>query len=100
MQTGTYSNILKIAKVLPLHKKGRKEKIENYRPISILSPFNKIFEKILHQRLSDYWKKNTVLSDQQFGFPKNRSTNLAVTYTKPYYSNVIAGIKLQARFWI
>ena len=38
--------LLKIAKVLPLHKKGSKEKIENYQPISILSPFNKIFEKI------------------------------------------------------
>ena len=61
-----YPDILKIAKVIPLHKKSSKKEIENYRPISILSPFNKTFEKILHQRLSDYWEKNNVLSDQQF----------------------------------
>ena len=80
MQTGIYPDILKIAYTPTVHNKGSKEKIENYRPMSILSPFNKIFEKILHQRLFDYWEKNNVLSDQQFGFRKNRSTNLAVTY--------------------
>ena len=43
--TGTYPDNLKIAKVIPIFKKGDQTSVNNYRPISILSPINKIFEK-------------------------------------------------------
>ena len=51
LETGNYTDILKIAKVIPLHKGGFKLDLGNYRPISILSPINKIFETILLKRL-------------------------------------------------
>ena len=60
IETGTYPDILKIAKVVPLHKGGYQMDLGNYRPISILSPFNKIFEIILHKRLVDFWDKYLV----------------------------------------
>ena len=49
---GTFPDILKIAEVQPIYKKGPKDICENYRPISLLSPFSKIFEKCIHHRLT------------------------------------------------
>ena len=44
---GTFPDALKLAEIIPLYKKGPKELYSNYRPISLLSPFSKIFEKCL-----------------------------------------------------
>ena len=49
--TGQYPNNLKIAKVIPLFKKGEKAVMSNYRPISLLSVINKLFEKLIYKRL-------------------------------------------------
>ena len=51
LQTGQFTDALKRAKVIPLQKGGSKLDIENYRPISILLLFSKLFEKIVHERL-------------------------------------------------
>ena len=48
---GIFSSILKIAKVMPVYKSGEKGLVSNYRPISILPHFSKIFEKILKKTL-------------------------------------------------
>ena len=52
--------------------------VNNYRPISILSPINKIFEKILYSRLIKYIDKSNILYKYQFGFRKNHSTEHAL----------------------
>ena len=52
--------------------------MNNYRPISILSTINKIFEKILHARLTKYIEDFNILYKYQFGFRKNHSTELAL----------------------
>jgi len=52
--TGVVPNALKIAKVIPIYKKGEKSSIENYRPISLLSVFDKILEKLMYGRLYNY----------------------------------------------
>ena len=44
-------NDLKIAKVIPIFKSGSKADINNFRPISLLSTFSKIFGKLVHYRL-------------------------------------------------
>ena len=51
IENGIYPDDLKIAKVITLYKKGVKHDPNNYRPISLLSHFDKIFEKILCRRL-------------------------------------------------
>ena len=61
IRSGVYPDILKIAKVIPVFKKGSPTSINNYRPISILSPINKIFEKILYSRLIKYINKSKLL---------------------------------------
>ena len=76
--SGVYPDILKIAKVIPVFKKGSPTSINNYRPISILSPINKIFEKILYSRLIKYINKSKLLYKYQYGFRKNHSTEHAL----------------------
>ena len=78
IKTGVYPDILKIAKVIPIFKKGAPTSINNYRPISILSPINKIFEKILYARLIKYINKSKLLYKYQYGFRKNHSTEQAL----------------------
>ena len=76
--SGQYPDALKIAKVIPLFKKGDNTLITNYRPISLLSLLNKIFEKLLYRRLYKFLHKHNVLYKYQFGFRKGYSTTMAL----------------------
>ena len=75
---GNIPNELKIARVVPIHKKGTKNNFSNYRPVSVLPAFSKLFERLVYDRLINYFDKNNVLSENQFGFRKYRSTCLAL----------------------
>lgn len=74
MFAGVFPHELKAAKVIPLFKSGKPELISNYRPISLLPIFSKIFEKLLHSRLSGFLDKMNILYNKQFGFRKQHST--------------------------
>ena len=65
---GIFPNELKIAKVIPIYKKGDNSLMSNYRPISLFSCFSKIFEKALHSRLYNFIDKQSVLIPTQYGF--------------------------------
>ena len=58
--TGIFPDRLKITVVKPLHKKGDKYNISNYRPISLLPTFSKIFEKAMYGRLNQYLYTNNI----------------------------------------
>ena len=75
---GIFPDDLKIAKVFPVYKSGDKSNISNYRPISVLSFFSKVFEKIVYNHVIDFINTNNLLTKQQFGFRKHHSTNHAV----------------------
>lgn len=78
MGKGEFPNVFKTGKITPVYKKGNKECITNYRPVSILPIFGKIFEKIIYRRLYSFLSTNGVLTDQQFGFRKKHSTTHAL----------------------
>ena len=61
IENGIYPNAMKIARILAIFKKGSKEDPNNYRPISLLSCFNKIFERLLHKQLMNFLKKTQIL---------------------------------------
>jgi hypothetical protein len=65
---------MKIAKIAPIHKGGSRVRMENYRPISLLSCFSKILEKVVCNRLCSFLKTNSILSGAQFGFCHGHST--------------------------
>ena len=67
-----------MAKVIPVHKNGDKFSASNYRPISILPHFSKIFEKLLQMDLVKFLTKNNIISACQYGFQENKSTNDAL----------------------
>ena len=72
---------LKIGKVTPVYKKGASDDIVNYRPVSILPIFGKIFEKILYSRIYSFMCSKNIISETQFGFRKNYSTNHAIQHS-------------------
>ena len=76
--TGKYPEALKISKVIPIHKNGDTSDLNNYRPISLLSIFNKIMEKLMHRQLYDFLQEHHILFQNQFGFRKNNSTTSAL----------------------
>ena len=75
---GKYPDLLKIVKVIPIHKGGSTQDINNYRPISLLSIFDKIMEKLVHKRFYNFLEEHNVLYQHQFGFRKNNSTVFAL----------------------
>ena len=81
MQTGYFPDILKVGKITPVFKKGDQEKFENYRPVSTLPIFGKLFEKIIYSRLYDYLTSKGILYDNQFGFWKPHSFSHALNYS-------------------
>ena len=90
---GIYPDVLKIAQVIPLHKGGSMLELGNSRPMSILSPINKIFETILHKRLSKFWEKYNLFVNCLFGFRKKLSTNNAFTYLNEIILNELDNTK-------
>ena len=90
IESGTYPNKLKIARVIPIYKSGNKNEISNFRPISTLPNLNKVFEKVIYKRLIDFVLSNSLLSEYQFGFRKNSNTSLPIFYL---LSNIVEAIK-------
>ena len=88
-QVGVFPDILKIATITPIFKKGDSKLLKNYRPISVLPVLSKIFEKCLYNRLINFIDQNLILHPDQFGFRKNVSTESAVVeLTNSLYSSL------------
>ena len=77
-QTGCFPSLLKISMVTPIFKKGSSLEVSNYRPISLLSNIEKIFEKLMYSRLISFLENYKILYCQQFGFRKGFSTTHAL----------------------
>ena len=77
LNTGTFPDKLKIAKVIPIFRKGDPSLFENYRPISLLPAISKVLEKIIALQLSSYFEDNKRLFDNQYGFRPKHSTEHA-----------------------
>ena len=75
---GIFPDNLKHAKITPVFKRGCPFNIPNYRPISIVSNISKIFESLIYKRLSKYFASQGLLSEHQFGFRKERNTEMAI----------------------
>ena len=75
--TGIFLDSFKISKITPLFKKGDVSMLSNYRPISLLPTISKIFERILYNQLYDYFNSNNLLTEEQYGFRTNHSTEYA-----------------------
>ena len=98
----------KIAKVKPLHKKGDKSDMTNYRPISNLCSASKVFENLILKRLEQIGEENTIdlTGKEQHGFKKSRSTitagltlqTLIAKHLDENLFSVMASLDLSAAF--
>ena len=87
--TGTYPDPWKYPFVIPIHKDGDTEKVENYRPISLLCIISKILEKVIALQLIDFLETNHLLCNEQHGFRRNLSTETALLkVTNKIYENI------------
>lgn len=78
IEQSLFPDSLKIAKVVPLYKGGDKHYCMNYRPISLLPSLSKIFEKIIHVQLYNYFSQNNLINPSQYGYRKGHSTEFAL----------------------
>ena len=76
--TGIVPDKFKLARVIPVFKKGSQTNLSNYRPISLLSVFNKLLEKLMFNRLPDFLEKRHLIYNKQFGSRSQHSTDHAV----------------------
>lgn len=89
ISTGKFPNKLKSACIIPLHKKGPKTDLNNYRPISLLNIFSKIFEKIMKIHLVSFLDRNSILNENQFGFQAGKSTlDALIKFSTQVYSEL------------
>ncbi|HAX73373.1 MAG TPA: hypothetical protein DCY20_07605 [Firmicutes bacterium] len=87
--TGIFPINMKVAKVILIFKSGDRHLFSNYRPISLLSQFSKILEKLFVCRLDNFIDKHKLLSEHQYGFRANRSTSMAVMELVEEISNLM-----------
>ena len=76
-------------RITPIYRSGAKQETNNYRPISILTCFSKIIDKILLVRLSSFFKKHNVIYENQFGFQSDTSTShTMLDIVTSYYDDI------------
>ena len=63
----------------PIQKARQKDVASNYKPISVISPLSKVFEKLLCIRFKKFFLKNSIIPTQQFGFGRRHSSKMAIT---------------------
>lgn len=74
-----FPDALKLSKVIPIFKKGTRDNVTNYRPISLIPIFGKIFETALKNQISHYFEHNALFNTCQYGFRSNCSTTMAIS---------------------
>ena len=77
LSNGIFPDDLKIAKVIPLFKKGDQSLLNNYRPISLLPSISKILERIIFNQIHTNFSTNDLYYSGQYGFREKHSTQMA-----------------------
>ena len=99
LTTGIFPESLKLSKITPIYKKGRVF-LENYRPISLLPTISKIFERVIHDQLCDYFNSNNLLVAQQYGFRPQHSTEYAAVKLVDHTSSEMENQKIPTAVFI
>ena len=97
-QTESFPKEWKEANIIPVHKKGDKQLITNYRPVSLLPICGKVFEKIIFNSLFVYLNNNNLLNSNQSGFrPGDSCVNQLISITHDIYKAFDANPSLEVR---
>ena len=89
LKTETFPTHWKKALIIQIPKTGDPLLVNNYRPISLLPLPGKVLEKLIHTQLTDHIEENNLISNNQFGFRKQRATTHAITqFLNQVYTNI------------
>ena len=95
---GQFPDLWKKGNIVPVHKKESKNLVKNYRPISLLPIFGKVFEKVLYDKLYKYFQDNKLLNANQSGFRKGDScVSQLLAITQEIYRSFDGNISLDTR---
>ena len=89
MKNGNFPDELKVGRISPIYKKDNEELFKNYRPVSTIPLFGKIFEKVIYSRLYNFFTYQNVLNENQFGFRTNHSTSHALNVSVNHIENAL-----------
>ena len=81
---GSFPESLKTSRVCPVFKQNDRQNMNNYRPISCLPVFSKIFEKVAYDQLSAYLISHNIIHPHQFGFQQGKNTTHALLHILNY----------------
>ena len=89
LSEGIFPTIYKVTKVVPVHKKGPKDDVNNYRPISLQTSFAKLLESLVYTRCAGFCNQENLIPHFQHGFTKGRDVTSAVDeFISNIYRNV------------
>ena len=99
LESGKFPLEWKKANVIPAYKKGDKQLLENYHPISLLPIAGKIFERILYNLMFEFFSKNHLISHNQSGFkPGDLCINQLLSITHEIYKSFDNGLDVGGVF--
>ena len=99
IKTGIFPDLWKSANVTPVHKKDSKQIIKNYRPISLLPIFAKIFERILFANMHNFFTSNGLITKNQSGFqPGDSVTNQLICMVESIHSSLDINLVVRSVF--
>ena len=99
INTEIFPTFWKSGNVTPIHKKDSKRVINNYRPISLLPLFAKIFEKILFLKVYNHFTSNNLITKYQSGFRPNDSvTNQLICLVDSIHSSLYKNLYVRSVF--
>ena len=88
-EEGRYPSCFKMSKITPIYKEGDRDEPANYRPISIIPVFSKIFETVVHAQVAGYFAEHSLYSSTQYGFIAGRSTVSACADAADYIHKMV-----------
>ena len=90
----------KKANVVPVHKKADKQILKNYQPVSLLPICGKIFERLIYNKLFEYFVGNDLISQNQSGFkPGDSCINQLISITHERYQSFDDGLEVRGVFF-
>ena len=99
IETGIFPKLWKSANVTPVHKKESKQVIKNYRPISLLPLFAKIFERILCSKMHNFFTSNGLITKNQSGFqPGDSVTNQLICLVDSIHNSLDINLEVRSVF--
>jgi len=85
--SGVFPSVFKTSIVIPIFKKGDPASPSNYRPISLIPFLSKVLEKVVKFQISNFFASSSFISEAQYGFMPNRSTDLALCDISDFVTN-------------